>query len=79
MKTHLKDDRNLLFQLSCKTLKYFLLTLLGFALACIVSKVLGTSLIVAILLSQNVWEWFFRIAVLIFCLFVIAIVFESSR
>lgn len=77
MKMRFNGDRNLLFQLSCKSLKYFLLTLLGFAIACIISKAIGASLIVSMLLSSTVWEWFLRIAVFIFCQFAIAMIVES--
>jgi hypothetical protein len=79
MKTKLNDDSNLLFILACKSLKYFLLTLLGFAIALVISGALGASTIVQMLLYQSVWEWLLRIAALIFCFFAIAIIYESSR
>jgi hypothetical protein len=79
MKTKLNDDRNLLFDWACKGLKYFMLTLLGFAIALIISRVFGASTIVQMLLDLSVWEWLLRIAVFIFCFFAVAIIYESSR
>ncbi len=81
MKTNLNDDNNLLFRWFCKGLKYFLLTLLGFAInfviAHTVSHIFGAVSIVRILLFTSLWIWFVRIAVSLFCLFAIAIIFES--
>ncbi|WP_375493302.1 hypothetical protein [uncultured Nostoc sp.] len=68
---------NLLFKWTCKGLKYFLLTLLGLAIALVLSHVFGTVSIVGMLLSTILWIWFMRIAVFLFCLFVIAIIVES--
>lgn len=79
MKTNLTDSRNFLFQLACKGLKYFLLTLLGFAIAYVLSQVFEFSTIVHMLLSPSLWEWILRIAVFIFCVFAIAIIYESAR
>ncbi|MEJ6481348.1 hypothetical protein N0Y54_08395 [Nostoc punctiforme UO1] len=73
----LKDDNNILLNLTGKGLKYFLLTLLGVAVAFVVSQVFGAVSIVGILLSASLWIWFARIAVSLFCLFAIAIVVES--
>jgi ABC-type Na+ efflux pump permease subunit len=79
MKTKLNDDCHLLFNLACKSLKYFLLTLLGFALALVISSVFGAYTIVQMLLYPSIWEWLFRIAVSILCFFAVAIIYESSR
>ncbi|WP_341525706.1 hypothetical protein WKK05_24430 [Nostoc sp. UHCC 0302] len=79
MNTNLKNDENHLFKLAVKGLRFFLLTLLGFAIALVVSKVLGISTIVEILLSASLWQWVFRIAVCLFCLFAIAMMIESWR
>jgi hypothetical protein len=79
MRTNLTDDRNFLFQWACKGLKYFLLTLLGCAIAYVMSRVFGASIIVQMLLSPSLWIWLFRIAIFIFCFFAIAIIYESSR
>ena len=79
MKTNLSNDRNILFKLACKGLKYLMLALLGFALAYILSGVFGADTIVKIISSPRVWEWFLRIAILIFCFFAIAIEYESSN
>ncbi|PMB44776.1 hypothetical protein CEN39_27875 [Fischerella thermalis CCMEE 5201] len=79
MKTNLTDGRNFLFQWASKGLKYFLLTLLGFAIAYVISRVFGAYVIVQMLLSPSLWIWLFRIAMFIFCFFAIAIIYESSR
>lgn len=79
MKTTLNDDCNLLFDWACKSLKYFMLTLLGFAIALVISRVFGASTIVQMLLDLSVWEWLLRIAVFIFCFFAVVIIYESSR
>lgn len=73
----IKDDNNMLLNLTGKGLKYFLLALLGVAVAFVVSHVFGAVSIVGILLSASLWIWFARIAVSLFCLFAIAIVVES--
>ncbi len=78
-KTALSDDYNLLFKLAYKGLKYLLLALLGIVIAYIVSTVFEAVPIVKMLLSPNLWQWFVRIGVFIFCMFAIAIIFESSR
>ncbi len=79
MKTNLKNDYNPLLKLACKGLKYLLLTLLGFAIAYVVSTVFGAVAIVNMLLFPSLWEWFVRIAVFLLFLLAIAIIFESSR
>ncbi|MEH2423877.1 MAG: hypothetical protein V7K48_24125 [Nostoc sp.] len=77
MKINLKDDENLLFKWFCQGLKYFLLTLLGLAIALVLSHVFGAVSIVGMLLSTSLWIWFVRIAVSLFCLFAIAMIVES--
>ncbi|WP_373529578.1 hypothetical protein [Nostoc sp.] len=73
----LKDDNNMLLNWTGKGLKYFLLTLLGLAIALVLSHVFGAVSIVAMLLSVSIWIWFARIAVSLFCLFAIAMIIES--
>lgn len=53
MKPSLKDNDNLLFEWFCKGLKYFLLALLGVALAFVVSHTFGAYTIVGMLLSAS--------------------------
>lgn len=77
MKTNIKNNQNLLFNWACKGLKYFLFTLLGFAIALVLFHVFGAVSIVGILLSASVWIWFARTAVFLFCLFAIAMILES--
>lgn len=79
MKTYLQDDYNLLFKFAVKGLKYFVLALVGFAIAYVISTVLNVVPIAQILLSSILWQWMMRIAVFIFCLFAIAIILDSWR
>ncbi|OUL37664.1 hypothetical protein BV372_01510 [Nostoc sp. T09] len=77
MKSNFKDDQNLLFKWASRGLKYFLLTVLGFVIACVVSHSFGAASLTAMLLSPSLWIWFFRIGVFLFCVFAIAVVIES--
>ncbi|MFL9453817.1 MULTISPECIES: hypothetical protein [Nostocales] len=65
-----------LFKWACTGLKYFLWTLLGFAIAHVIFQIFGVST-VSILLFSVFLPWIARIAIFIFCLFVVAIVHES--
>ncbi|GAA6620358.1 hypothetical protein [Scytonema sp. NUACC26] len=67
-----------LFKWACKGLKYFLWTLLGFAIAYVISHIFEVSA-VSILLLSILLPWLSRIAIFILCLFVVAIVDESCR
>ncbi|MEH2450887.1 hypothetical protein [Nostoc sp.] len=73
----IKDDNNLLLNWTGKGLKYFLVTLLGVAIALVLSHVFGAVSIAGMLLSTSLWIWFVRIAVFLFCLFAIAMIIES--
>jgi hypothetical protein len=67
-----------LFNWACQGLKYFLWIILGFAIAYVISHIFEISAI-SILLFSILLPWLPRIAVFIFCLFVVAIVDESCR
>ncbi|RDH49335.1 hypothetical protein CBF18_15495 [Mastigocladus laminosus WC112] len=69
----------MLFKFAVKGLKYFVLALVGFAIAYVISTVLNVVPIAQILLSSILWQWMMRIAVFIFCLFAIAIILDSWR
>ncbi len=78
MKTNLTDKHNLLLKWVLKGLKYFLLALVGFAIAYIISICFGRADIgiKILLLSANlIW----RLGIILFCLIVIAIIIESLR
>jgi hypothetical protein len=77
MKPNLSNDHNLIFNGAAKVFKYFLLTLFGFVMFGVLSHVFGLALIVQMLLSESVWKCFLRMAVFIFCLFAIAMIWES--
>jgi len=79
MKTNHENNRNPLLILTARGLKFFLLTLAGFAIAFVVFHVFGAFAIAKSLLSFDVLVWFIRGAVSLFCLFAIAMIFESWR
>ncbi|MBD2356744.1 hypothetical protein H6G41_19285 [Tolypothrix sp. FACHB-123] len=62
-----------------KGLKYLVLAIAGFAIAIVVFQVFGAFSLANSLLSIDVWIWFLRVAVALFCLFAIAMIFESWR
>ncbi|MDF5722600.1 MAG: hypothetical protein PUP91_19350 [Rhizonema sp. PD37] len=78
MKTNLKDDHNLLLKWVIKGLKYFLLALVGFAIAYVISICFGRVDvgIKMLLFSANL---ILRLGTLLFCLIVVAIIIESLR
>ncbi|WGV27263.1 hypothetical protein [Halotia branconii] len=77
MKTELKNKQNRLLKWASKGLKYFLLALLGCAIAFVVSHAFNIVFMIKLLQSLELWTWFFRIAVFLFCLFAIAMMIES--
>ncbi|MDZ8108754.1 MAG: hypothetical protein RM338_24450 [Nostoc sp. DedQUE12a] len=79
MKTERTNNHNPLLILTGKGLKYLVLALAGFAIAFIIFHVFGAFSLAQSLLSVDVWIWFLRVAVLLFCLFAIAMMFESWR
>jgi hypothetical protein len=72
------NEHSLLYLWASKFLKYLLLSLLGVAIACILSTTLGTFQIAEFLLSSLI-GWFLRLGIIAFTLLVAAIVFESWR
>ncbi|MBN3942182.1 MAG: hypothetical protein HWQ40_20480 [Nostoc sp. NMS9] len=79
MKTDRTNNDNRLLILTGKGLKYFVWALAGFAIAFLVFHVFGASFLAQSLLSVDVWIWFLRVAASLFCLFAIAMIFESWR
>jgi hypothetical protein len=79
MQTHPKNDRNLLLMWTWRGTKFFLLTLVGFAIAFVFSHTLGAVSLAQTLLSVAVGTWVLRGAVSLFCLFAIGMIFESWR
>ena len=78
MKTNLTNDHNPLLKLVFKGFKYFLLALVGFAIAYVISIILGGTQIVNPLLPL-LGDWVLRLAIILFCLMVTAIIVESLR
>jgi len=79
MKNNLNDHQNPLLNLAGKGLKYFLLTLFGLTIALVVFHLFGAISITDILLHSQLGEWVLKIAILLFCLFAIAMIFESCK
>ncbi|MBD2465337.1 hypothetical protein H6G89_30460 [Oscillatoria sp. FACHB-1407] len=67
-----------LFRFTCKILKYYLLIVFGFTIACLISSLMGAEA-VAIALLPVAGQVFLRIAGLLICLLFITVVFESLR
>ncbi|NJL64438.1 MAG: hypothetical protein HC903_24690 [Methylacidiphilales bacterium] len=67
-----------LFRLVAKFLKYFLLLLLGFAIAYLLSMSLG-ALHIALALLSIAGEWFWRLGAILLCLIAIVVIYESLR
>lgn len=77
MKTNDKNNQSLLLILTGKGFKYLMLTIFGFAIAVVVFYVCGVSSITKVLLSFDVFIYFLRVAVLLFCLLAITMIWES--
>lgn len=77
MKTNIKRDQNRFLNWAGRGLKYWLLALVGVAIAVTVARVFGANSVVGWLLSASVWVWFWRVGMFVFCLFAIAIILES--
>jgi hypothetical protein len=79
MKNRLNQNRNFLFVWACQGTKYFALTLLAFVFTYFISEAFRVSRILQTLMSLSLWEWLARIAISIFCFFLLGIVYESLR
>ncbi|MEH1856939.1 MAG: hypothetical protein V7L21_02785 [Nostoc sp.] len=79
MKTDRTNNDNRLLILTGKGLKYLVWALAGFAIAFVVFQAFGAFSLAQSLLSVGIWIWFLRVAVSLFCLFAIAMIFESWR
>ncbi|MDZ8053611.1 MAG: hypothetical protein RMX68_007525 [Aulosira sp. ZfuVER01] len=72
------NQYSFLFKLTAKFLKYFLLAIFGFAIACIISMGFGSVNIVAVLLPFA-GNWFCRLGIILLCLMTTTIILESLR
>lgn len=70
-----QDSR--LLRLVSRFLKYFLLILFGFAIAYVASITFGAVNIAVIL--PFVFDWVWRLGLILFCLIAITVIFESLR
>ncbi|BAY40107.1 hypothetical protein NIES2111_44890 [Nostoc sp. NIES-2111] len=77
MKSNFDNKKNPLLVWAGKGLKYFLLMLVGLAIAFVISHTFKVILILALLQSPDIWLWIARMAITLFCLFAIAMIFES--
>jgi hypothetical protein len=67
-----------LFRFASKVLKFFLLSLFGLGITCLLSVVLGILPLLEILINSLGW-WLVRITVVIVCLMATAVLLESIR
>ncbi|KAM3090282.1 hypothetical protein ACKFKG_30285 [Phormidesmis sp. 146-35] len=67
-----------LFRFASKVLKYFLLSLFGLGITCLLSVVLAAFPLVEVLISLFGW-WLVRITIIVVCLMATAVVIESVR
>jgi hypothetical protein len=72
------DGDSELFKIACRILKIFSFVLLGFAIACVLSGVLG-ALSFAVSLLITLGPWLIRAAIVIGCIISVAIIVESMR
>ncbi len=77
-KTLKTEDYSFLLRLAFKLLKYLFLVLFGFAIACILSESFGPFPVVEMLWS-SLRQWFWRLAVFVFCFIATAVLVESLR
>ena len=71
------EDYGLLLRWAFKLLRYLLLFLFGFAIACILAESLGISVIATLLSSVRQLLW--PLAVFVFCFIATAVLVESLR
>jgi hypothetical protein len=72
------NQYTLLMRLASKVLKYFLLVILGFAIAYILSTAFNALPIAKILLPFVVF-WFQKLGIILLCLLATAVILESWR
>lgn len=68
-----------LFRLVAKFIKYFLLLTLGIAIAYTLSTILGISSGFGITMLSFVFNWFWRLGVVLVCLIAVTMIYESLR
>ncbi|MBW4596255.1 MAG: hypothetical protein KME46_25955 [Brasilonema angustatum HA4187-MV1] len=73
-----KNQYSRLFKLTAKLLKYFLLAIFTFVIACILSMGFGALNIFAVLLPFA-GNWFCKLGILLLCLMTTTIILESLR
>jgi hypothetical protein len=66
------------FRLAVKLIKYYLLSLFGFVVACLVAQIFDFYTVLVPIMPA-LGEWFLRLAALAICLLFVAIVIESLR
>ena len=72
------NEYSRLFRLAFKFLKYFLLGLVGFAIAYVMS-ISFSALNLAVMLLPLIVGWVLRLGIILFCLIAVTIIVESVR
>lgn len=78
IKMKIAQRNHWLFGVALKTAKYALFFFFGMVIFCLISLIFSAN-IVAELLIAFLLEWIWRVAIVIFCLFVVGVLVESLR
>jgi hypothetical protein len=73
------NRHSFLFRLTSKFIKYFLLALFGLAIAYVLSAIFGSSHIAMSLLPFVLYWVIFRCGLILLCLILTTVIFESVR
>lgn len=73
-----RNNHSWLVKFAFKLLKYFLLMLSGFTIACVLSSTFGIAQLAALILTL-MRQWLLRSAILVFSFVATAIIVESVR
>ena len=73
-----KQERPSFFTLTVTALKYYLLLLFGFSMSCVLAAIMGAFPVLEPFFPA-IWECLWRLAALVLCFVVIAMVLESVR
>jgi len=77
MKSNFDNKQNVILLWAGRGVKYFLLMLVGMAIAFVVSHTFTVVPVLMLLRSPDTWIWIARVAISLFCLLAIAMIFES--
>ena len=79
MKRTLTVHRSWIFHFTFKLTRYLLLGLFGFALVCLISPVFGGGFTLLEVLANVLFQWAWRVLLILLCLVAISVMVESLR